>query len=420
MIGRVFDQAHRIGMAVLVGVLLTGSAGYTWFDQLGASGSAARAVSQPVVAARPATPVPVAPPTATPTVVLTSPEALAASDKVSFGLARVAPHLEAVDPTTSAIPVFAPIVMAFSQPMDRSSVEVTFAIRPSVDGRLAWRDDVTLGFEPFRLAYGTTYDVGVAGRSTRGVPLSGRRHWTFTTVSGPADVLAPGAGWINVPILTYHYIRINPVSFDRLGFALSVTPADFAAQMDWLRDSGYHPITAGDLHAYLRGARGLPSKPVILTFDDGYADFYTTALPILRAHDFRATAYVVSGFVGWPNYMTAAQVVEADRSGIEIGSHTVNHPNLTNLSSVSVHSQLIDSKRFLENLLGHPVTSFCYPSGKVNSMVAWQVADVGYDSATTTVFGFRHTLADRYIWTRLRISGGETRDQFAMAVTRAS
>jgi peptidoglycan/xylan/chitin deacetylase (PgdA/CDA1 family) len=420
VIARVLDQAHRIGMAVLVGALLAGSAGYTWFDQLGASGSPARALAQPLMATRPATPAPVPPATAMPTVVLASPAAPAASDKVSFGVARVAPHLETVDPTTSEIPVYAPIVMAFSQPMNRPSVEITFVIQPRVEGRLAWRDDVTLGFEPFRFAYATTYQVDVAGRSTRGVPLSGRKHWTFTTVAGPADVLAPGAGWINVPILTYHYIRINPDRFDRLGFALSVTPADFAAQMDWLKESGYHPITAGDLSAYLRGARGLPSKPVILTFDDGYADFYTTALPILRAHDFRATAYVVSGFVGWPNYMTAAQVLEADRSGIEIGSHTVNHPNLTNLSYGSVRAQLTDSKRFLEHLLGHPVTSFCYPSGKVNSMVAWQVADVGYDSATTTVFGFRHTLADRYIWTRLRVSGGETRDQFAAAISRAS
>ncbi len=418
MIGRVFDQAHRIGMAVLVGILLTASAGYTWLDPLRASAVPQQTATRPVLAAAPGIPPPL--PTPTATVVVTSPVALAASDKISFGIARIAPYLDVVDPTAGGIAVNAPIVMSFSQPMDLRSVEASFAILPRVEGRLAWRDDVTLGFEPFRLAYATSYQVQIAGRSAHGVPLSGRRHWSFTTVSGPADVLAPGAGWINVPILTYHYIRINPVSSDRMGFALSVTPADFAAQMDWLKESGYHPITAGDLHAYLRGARGLPSKPVILTFDDGYGDFYTTALPILRAHDFRATAYVVSGFVGWPNYMTAAQVVEADRSGIEIGSHTVNHPNLTNMSSVSVRSQLVDSKRFLESLLGHSVTSFCYPSGKVNSMVAWQVADVGYDSATTTVFGFRHTLADRYIWTRLRISGGETRDQFAAAISRAS
>ncbi len=415
MIGRVLDQAHRIGMAVLVGALLTSSAGYTWFDQVRGSVTPAQ-VSRPAVTALPAPPAP----TPTPTVVLSSPAALAASDKVSFGVARVAPHLDAVDPTTSEIPVNEPIVMAFSQPMNEASVEASFAILPSVEGRLTWRDDLTLGFDPFRLAYATAYQVEVGGRSARGVPLSGRRHWSFTTAAGPVDVLAPGAAWINVPILTYHYIRVNPDRFDQMGFALSVTPADFAAEMDWLKDSGYHPITARDLSAFLKGARGLPSKPIILTFDDGYADFYTTALPILRSHDFRATAYVVSGFVGRPGYMTAAQVLEADRSGIEIGSHTVNHPNLTNLSYGSVRSQLTESKRFLERLLGHPVTSFCYPSGKVNSIVAWQVANAGYDSATTTMFGFRHTLADRYIWTRLRVSGGETRDLFAAAVTRAS
>jgi len=413
VIGRVLDQAHRIGMAVLVGALLTGSAGYTWFDQLRASAMPAQ-VSRAALAALPAPPAP------TPTVVLSSPIALAALDKVSFGVARVAPHLDAVDPSTSEIPVNAPIVMAFSQPMNQASVEASFAILPMVEGRLTWRDDVTLGFDPFRLAYATAYQVEVGGRSARGVPLSGRRHWSFTTATGPADVLAPGAAWINVPILTYHYIRVNPDRFDQMGFALSVTPADFAAEMDWLKDSGYHPITAGDLYAFLKGTRGLPSKPVVLTFDDGYADFYTTALPILRSHDFRATAYIVSGFVGWPGYMTAAQVLEADRSGIEIGSHTVNHPNLTRLSYGAVRSQLIESKQFLERLLGHPVVSFCYPSGKVNSMVAWQVADAGFYEATTTVFGYRHTLADRFIWTRLRVSGGENRDQFAVAVTRAS
>src|SRR4029077_15753700 len=204
-------------MAVLVGTLITGSAGYTWLDQLRGSGVPAAMASQPVVAARPTAAAPVTASSA-PTVVVTSPVPMAASDKVSFGVARIAPYLDAVDPTTSEIPVYAPIVMAFSQPMNHPSVEVTFAIQPRAEGRLAWRDDVTLGFEPFRLAYATTYQGDVAGRSTRGGPLSGRRHWTFTTVAGPADVLAPGAGWINVPILTYHYIRINPDRFDRLGF----------------------------------------------------------------------------------------------------------------------------------------------------------------------------------------------------------
>jgi peptidoglycan/xylan/chitin deacetylase (PgdA/CDA1 family) len=190
--------------------------------------------------------------------------------------------------------------------------------------------------------------------------------------------------------------------------------------MDWLAQSGYHPITTDDLYAYLAGDQGLPSKPVILTFDDGYADFYTTALPILRRHDFRAVAYVVSGFVGTYGYMTAAQVREADRSGIEIGSHTVSHANLASLSAGSVWTQITQSKLFLEQVLGHPVVSFCYPSGKFTSAVASAVAAAGYHDATTTRYGYSYTLAGRYVWSRLRVSGGEPLEAFAAAVRVAS
>jgi peptidoglycan/xylan/chitin deacetylase (PgdA/CDA1 family) len=338
----------------------------------------------------------------------------------SYTVARVAPILEAAGPTTAGVPVNAAIVMSFSQPMHRASVEMSFAVRPGVEGRLVWQDDFTLRFEPFKLGYATSYQVEVRGRSQRGVPLAGARSWTFSTVSAPADVVAPGPSAINVPILTYHYIRVNPDRYDRLGFALSVTPADFAAQMDWLAQSGYHPITTEDLYRYLQGARGLPSRPVILTFDDGYADFFTTALPILRSHDFKAVAYVVSGFVGQGGYMTAGQVREADRSGIEIGSHTVSHANLATASYGASWAQITQSKQFLEQVVGHPVVSFCYPSGKFNSSVAGQVAAAGYHDATTTYFGFRHSMGDRYVWTRLRVSGGESLDMFAAAVRTAS
>ena len=228
--------------------------------------------------------------------------------------------------------------------------------------------------------------------------------------------MSPGASSVKVPILTYHYIRVNPDARDRMGLALSVTPADFAAQMDWLARNGYHTVTTEDLHAYLNGRRGLPSKPVILTFDDGYADFYTAALPILRSHDFQADLYVVSGFVGRPGYVTAAQVRESDRSGIEIGSHTVNHADLARTSADGVRAEDVDSKRYLETLLGHPIYSFCYPSGKFTGAVAYQVSAAGYHDATTTMAGYWHSLADRYVWTRLRISGGESLPQFAAAV----
>ena len=417
MIGRLAGQLDRIAMAVVVGAMLAGSAGYTLVREQTIPSVSASTIISPGADDRQPTPSALA--TASPALLARN-AAIAAGESPFYTVARVAPYLEVVEPKTSGIPVNQAIVMTFSQPMNHESVETSFSMQPKAEGRFVWRDDFTLRFEAFKLGHATTYQVEVRGRSLRGVPLGGTRWWSFSTVSAPTDVLAPGPAAINVPILTYHYIRVNADRNDRMGFALSVTPADFAAQMDWLAQNGYHPITTEDLYAYLQGARGLPSKPVILTFDDGYADFFTTALPILISHDFRAEEYVVSSFVGQPGYMTAAQVREADRSGIEIGSHTVSHANLAASSTGASWAQITQSKAFLEQLIGHPIVSFCYPSGKFSSAVASQVAAAGYHDATTTRFGYSHTMGDRYVWTRLRVSGGEPLDQVAAAVRSAS
>src|SRR5262249_48520329 len=89
---------------------------------------------------------------------------------------------------------------------------------------------------------------------------------------GPVPMIPPSPPTVRVPILMYHYVRISPNPSDRLGFNLSVTPADFSRQMDWLAANGYHPIDFDDLRGYLLGREDLPSRPVILTFDDGYRD----------------------------------------------------------------------------------------------------------------------------------------------------
>ncbi len=408
MIERALGYAGQVAASALVAALLIAT-GFGGLDRPRMSGASAGPLTQPDGRQSASMPV----------VTWSSPALIALADEFPRAV-RVAPRLDAVEPKTIEVSVHAPIVMSFSQPMNRESVEASFRIQPVVDGRFEWSDDYTLRFDPFRLAYSTSYQVEAGGRSVVRAPLAGSRWWSFTTVARPADALAPGPNSINVPILTYHYIRVNPDRYDRMGFALSVTPNDFAAQMDWLAQNGYHTITTEDLYTYLNLYGGLPSKPVILTFDDGYADFYTSALPILRSHGFVGVSYVVSGFVGWPGYMTMAQIREADRSGMEIGSHTITHPNLVSLSAPAVWSQLTQSKLFLEQVLGHPVLSFCYPSGKYTSAVASAVAAAGFHDATTTRFGYSYTIANRYDWSRLRVSGGETLDTFAAAVRSAS
>jgi peptidoglycan/xylan/chitin deacetylase (PgdA/CDA1 family) len=230
-------------------------------------------------------------------------------------------------------------------------------------------------------------------------------------------VIPVGRQSISVPILMYHYIRTPPsILVDRLGYNLSVSPTDFSQQMDWLAVHGYHPITMNDLRAYFAGRQVLPSKPVVITLDDGYADLYQIAFPILRAHRFKAVAYIVSGFVGQPGYVTAAQVVELSQNGIEIASHTVNHPNLAHTSGPEVMWELSASKKWLQDLIGHPVLDFAYPAGRFNDQVIAALQAIGYESAATTIPGTYHSEADRFTWTRVRVRGGESLLEFTQSL----
>jgi peptidoglycan/xylan/chitin deacetylase (PgdA/CDA1 family) len=227
------------------------------------------------------------------------------------------------------------------------------------------------------------------------------------------QVVALGRPTIDLPILMYHYIRTPPSKYvDIVGYNLSVSPSDFEAQMDWLAAHGYHPVDFNDVRAYFAGVRPLPSKPVVITLDDGYRDLYTTAYPILMSHGFKAVAYIVSGFVGWKQYVTADMVVEMDRHGIEIAGHTVDHANLARASWSQLIYELLTSKRHLEQLVGHPVVDFAYPSGRYNQMVIQALEATGYDTATTEQYSTEHSRADRYTWTRDRVFGGETLASF--------
>jgi peptidoglycan/xylan/chitin deacetylase (PgdA/CDA1 family) len=231
------------------------------------------------------------------------------------------------------------------------------------------------------------------------------------------QVVQVGRRNITLPILMYHYVRTPPsLKTDWLGYTLSVSPADFTAQMDWLSRHGFHPVDFNDVRAYFAGTTPLPANPVVITFDDGYADLYTTAYPILASHGFKAVAYIVSGFVGRPRYASAAQVVQMDENGVEIASHTVDHADLARSSYASVMRELVDSKLWLERLLGHPVLDFAYPSGQFSAQVVSEVIRAGYDTAVTTMTSLDHSAADRYVWTRVRVGGGESLAEFAQSL----
>jgi peptidoglycan/xylan/chitin deacetylase (PgdA/CDA1 family) len=235
----------------------------------------------------------------------------------------------------------------------------------------------------------------------------------FPTVpaDAPAQAQPPG---LPPPILMYHYIRsVDPAS-DQLGYDLSVTPDDFNSQIAWLHEQGYIGVRMDGITRCLRGEAPCPAKAIALTFDDGYVDAYTDVLPVLKRYGLVATFYIVTNFVGQPGYMTWEQLAELRDAGMEIGAHTVSHPDLTMLDWETASIEIAQSKADLDQHLNINVTSFCYPTGLYNAGVEEQVRAAGYLNATTTRWD--NDTSDIMALPRRRISGGTALDAFVWIV----
>lgn len=211
---------------------------------------------------------------------------------------------------------------------------------------------------------------------------------------------------VRVPILMYHRVA-DPGPIKTEGErALNVPPADFAAQMTWLKSNGYTTVTQSQLYEALNGGTPLPDKPVLITFDDGYIDISKTVLPILKKRSMVATAYVITSRVTGPDraFMKFKALKKIEAGGIEVGSHTVNHVDLSSLSESQLREELAGSRTVLEKGLGHPVQWLCYPAGRYSPAVEAMARSTGYLLAVTTEPGSTHSAARPYALSRVRIS----------------
>jgi len=193
---------------------------------------------------------------------------------------------------------------------------------------------------------------------------------------------------------------------------LYVTVDDFRAQMDYLFTNGYRTITMAKAQELLASGQ-IPSKTVVLTFDDGYASSYTKAWPIMKEHGFTGTIFVCSSFPGRPDSLTWEEIKSLQAEGVEIGSHSQNHADLKQAGSSVLYAEIVSSKKILEEKLGVPIKSFCYPSGAYNENTPDVVKEAGYTSAVTVVFGQASPQNNIYLLPRVRVPGGITLDKFA-------
>ncbi len=205
-----------------------------------------------------------------------------------------------------------------------------------------------------------------------------------------------------VPILMYHVIGTRGPLTANPG--LWVTPAELTAHVRAMRHAGYHAITLQDVwNAWHRRGK-LPRKPVVLSFDDGYAGHVQHALPILAAAGWPGVLNLeVNNLAGMGGTKAVKRLIAA---GWEIGAHTISHPDLTTLGPAALRAQVAGSRARLRRLLGVPVSFFCYPSGRFDATVIAAVKAAGYLAATTTQLGWASPARDPFALWRVRVDGG--------------
>jgi peptidoglycan/xylan/chitin deacetylase (PgdA/CDA1 family) len=209
-----------------------------------------------------------------------------------------------------------------------------------------------------------------------------------------------------IPILMYHQIDAIPPKVDSKGVrakhrSLIVSPADFARQMGLLHLLGYRGVSMSQLMPYLtnESTRRNPNKVIGITFDDGYENNLIHALPVLQRYGFSSTCYAVSQRVGQTNAWDAADAFSGVKSkrlmsarglrewiagGQEVGSHTRHHVHLNGINDEVAQTEIMQSKRELEDITGEACDHFCYPYGEYSERHVAMVQAAGFMSSTTT------------------------------------
>lgn len=200
------------------------------------------------------------------------------------------------------------------------------------------------------------------------------------------------------PVLMYHNIEDLPA-----GTPLCVTGAQFRAQMKFLRDHKYNIVSLDELADIMDSGKPVPHNIAAVTFDDGNANNYLNALPVLKEFGIPATVFMVSDHIGRSGYLTVSQMRKMSDAGIGFGSHTKSHRNLKDASMQDTERELMHSKKIIEEVTGKKVTAFCYPSGQQGGCCRDVLKRAGYRTAFLTMPRDGSVKLDPYALKRINI-----------------
>lgn len=187
-----------------------------------------------------------------------------------------------------------------------------------------------------------------------------------------------------IPVLMYHALEDaeHPAGAKNPGEQLYVLQVkQFREQMEFLRQEGFQTILLDELISMPLW----PKKAIALTFDDGHESNYTLALPILQEFGFKAEFFITTGWIGTNHFLTPNQILKLHKAGMGIGSHSVSHPYLNDLSNREIENELIKSKTTLEGIINDEVTGFSAPGGRVKKPTILTIpGEFGYKSLYTS------------------------------------
>nr|CAD6405344.1 polysaccharide deacetylase family protein [Rhizobium sp. Q54] len=224
-----------------------------------------------------------------------------------------------------------------------------------------------------------------------------------------------------IPILLYHSIDRNP------GAAYSrwvVTPERFETHLALIHHGGFKPITVEAFATAKASGEALPERTVIISFDDGLADFLRFAMPALSKFGFPATLFVTSGYVGgragWlaglnegdRQMLTWPQVAGLAEAGIEIGAHSVSHRQLDLIGKAQARQEIHGSRKAIEDAIGRAVRTFAYPHGYTNRSTTKIVSEAGFIAACGVRHAFSSAQEDPFRLSRIIIEQSMTSEQF--------
>ncbi|MGA8764170.1 MAG: polysaccharide deacetylase family protein [Candidatus Sulfotelmatobacter sp.] len=221
----------------------------------------------------------------------------------------------------------------------------------------------------------------------------------------------------SIPILMYHSVSEDAETRVHPYYRTATSPQQFAAQMKYLHENGYRTASLAEIVDQLQGQAAMADKRVVVTFDDGYRDFYREAFPVLNRFAFSATVFLPTAFVGartqqfkGRDCLTWSEVCELQRYGIQFGSHTVNHPQLRELSAPAINEEIATSKKTIEEKLGCGVDSFAYPYAfpqtdtDFKKMLRESLGQAGYQNGVCTIVGRASRGSDPFFMERLPVN----------------